>query len=226
MTRKKVVSEKKPVRVTRAGKKVSENGTIETVKVARLAKPKKNSAKDKSPVNKQEAQNGLLGEANGVDQKIIRAMASEASWKNGVNYFNTDKVRLLEASHYEVVAIVQGRTRYNVSLNIEEGNITNHNCDCPIGKKALFCKHCVAVALAWLNLFGRDTETEVKAKPASKKAKKLTAKKITMTDILKYVSSFSNKELLEIITEVLVYDDSLRKKIARRMTDKQLVANI
>src|ERR1700730_18969358 len=44
---------------------------------------------------------------------------------------------------------VQGAERYRVRLELAGGRLAG-SCTCPVGRDGLFCKHCVAVGLAWL----------------------------------------------------------------------------
>lgn len=46
---------------------------------------------------------------------------------------------------------MQGDRKYLVTL-AATGTTLTHSCDCPMGEKGDFCKHSVAVALAWLNV--------------------------------------------------------------------------
>jgi uncharacterized Zn finger protein len=44
---------------------------------------------------------------------------------------------------------VQGTQRYRVRLDLAGGALAG-SCTCPVGRDGAFCKHCVAVGLAWL----------------------------------------------------------------------------
>lgn len=44
---------------------------------------------------------------------------------------------------------MQGAERYRVRLELAGGEL-ERSCTCPVGREGLFCKHCVAVGLAWL----------------------------------------------------------------------------
>lgn len=46
------------------------------------------------------------------------------------------------------MATVRGTRDYRVTLWVEDGDLAS-SCTCPVGGDGLFCKHCVAVALAY-----------------------------------------------------------------------------
>ncbi len=60
-----------------------------------------------------------------------------------------------------VRAGVQGMDHYRVRLEVTGDRLAGF-CTCPVGRDGLFCKHCVAVGLAWLS---RSSERDESAAP-------------------------------------------------------------
>lgn len=58
-------------------------------------------------------------------------------------------VRDLGRQGGRIVAAVHGTSRYAVSIWVN-GDGLGYKCSCPVGGDGEFCKHCVAVAVAWL----------------------------------------------------------------------------
>jgi uncharacterized Zn finger protein len=85
-----------------------------------------------------------------VNDAVIRRLAGMPSYQHGVDYFSHGHVESLEGHGGRVHGVVRGNQDYTVSLAADEG-VLDYSCDCPVGTDGSFCKHCVAVALAWLN---------------------------------------------------------------------------
>ena len=98
-----------------------------------------------------------------VDDEL-EELAGERSYERGIQYFEAGKVRGLKQEGNAVVATVRGTHAYRVKLWREEDELA-WACNCPFGIDSNFCKHCVATALTWRALHGRDG----KAKPAANK---------------------------------------------------------
>ena len=83
-----------------------------------------------------------------VTPKLLRRLAGERYFGRGETYFAKGTVRSLQTHNGGVKAVVQGTRRYRVHLWVEGGDLC-HDCTCPVGHDGEFCKHCVAVGLAW-----------------------------------------------------------------------------
>src|ERR1700724_3681813 len=84
-----------------------------------------------------------------MNDAVIRRLAGPQSYQRGLDYFSHGHVESLEEREGTVVAIVRGSEDYAVTLAVDEG-VLDYTCDCPVGSDGIFCKHCVAAALAWL----------------------------------------------------------------------------
>ncbi|OGS80228.1 MAG: hypothetical protein A2Z94_00305 [Gallionellales bacterium GWA2_55_18] len=79
----------------------------------------------------------------------LKKLAGPAVFARGEAYFNSDAVSRLKMADDTVSAKVAGSYSYAVKLWEEDGEI-EYECSCPHGEEGNFCKHCVAVGLAWL----------------------------------------------------------------------------
>ena len=83
-----------------------------------------------------------------LSPKGLRRLAGDRFFHRGEAYFAEGAVRTLRADGGGVSAVVQGTRRYRVRLWLDDGEL-EHDCTCPVGRDGAFCKHCVAVGLAW-----------------------------------------------------------------------------
>jgi uncharacterized Zn finger protein len=78
----------------------------------------------------------------------LRTLAGDSYFARGEAYLRTGAVRSLSVGGSGVEAAVQGTRRYRVRLWIEDDALA-FACTCPLGRDDVFCKHVVAVGLAW-----------------------------------------------------------------------------
>lgn len=84
-----------------------------------------------------------------LSERSLRMLADSGSYERGRVYYDSGWVRKYTAQGDTVSAVVQGSRLYRVKLTLAPVRVTGE-CDCPMGADGVFCKHCVAVALAWL----------------------------------------------------------------------------
>ncbi|TKB50479.1 hypothetical protein FCL40_04830 [Ferrimonas sediminicola] len=83
-----------------------------------------------------------------MDMDKLSLLAGERSAKRGLNYFQEGRVGTLTIRGDQVMAQVSGRESYSVTLTLND-RLLEGECSCPASDHSEFCKHCVAVALAW-----------------------------------------------------------------------------
>jgi superfamily II DNA or RNA helicase len=76
-------------------------------------------------------------------------MAGEPFFQRGRAYWSSGRVLTISEHAGMVTAGVRGTKSYEVRLWAERGDL-GYDCTCPLGEDGTFCKHCVAVGLAWL----------------------------------------------------------------------------
>ncbi len=84
-----------------------------------------------------------------LTRRRLRQLASGRSFERGETYFRERRVLSLVQRAGALTATVRGAEDYSVRLGAADGALRFH-CSCPVGGDGEFCKHQVAVALAWL----------------------------------------------------------------------------
>jgi uncharacterized Zn finger protein len=131
--------------------------------------------------------------------RTLRRLAGATSFGRGEDYLEGGLVRSLVEHQDSITAQVRGTRRYDVKLWGERGNL-EYSCTCPVGTDGAFCKHCVAVGLAWL---GQSYE------PAA--VKKLVKPVVTMDDIRAYLGGQDKAALVELVMKKALEDERLRQ---------------
>jgi uncharacterized Zn finger protein len=136
-----------------------------------------------------------------LSRRSIRARAGESYFARGEKYFEEGRVQGLTEYRGQVVAKVAGTEDYRVKLWAERGRL-GYSCSCPVGDDGEFCKHCVAVALAWLE--------EPGGKGKRDKSKKSAA---TLEDVRAFLEQQDNGRLVEMLLNEALESDSLRERL-------------
>src|SRR5215467_9026703 len=84
-----------------------------------------------------------------LTRRAVHRLADAGSLERGADYAARGRVHGLVHDGETIAAEVMGSRRYRVRLWAEDDQIA-HACTCPVGEEGLFCKHCVAVGLAWI----------------------------------------------------------------------------
>lgn len=130
-----------------------------------------------------------------LDKATVVGLASAPSYERGLAYFEAGRVGPLRASAGRVGATVQGSESYSVELHAE-GEGLRFSCSCPIGVEGAFCKHCVAVGLAWLGERGDRTPT--------------------LDDARTHLEALPQRELVELLIDHAHEDEALARKLLLR----------
>lgn len=102
-----------------------------------------------------------------LTEPVVRRMAGEDYYQRGLRYYLDGHVSSLEGHDDVIRAVVSGSEPYSVTLTPGDQRL-HHSCDCPLGVEGEFCKHCVAVALAWLSRHPKALEDEMTLAKAGK----------------------------------------------------------
>ena len=81
------------------------------------------------------------------DRQLV-VLAGEAAFGRGVAYYRDGMVLGWSKQGTTITADVEGTQRYRVALKLSKRSLDG-GCDCPASEGIDFCKHCVAVALAY-----------------------------------------------------------------------------
>ncbi len=137
-----------------------------------------------------------------VTPKLLRRMAGARYFDRGEAYFEAGAVRSLRAYEGGVKAVVQGSRRYRVHLWSEDGEL-GYACSCPVGHEGDFCKHCVAVGLAW-QASGQTAEAGAREEDGSV---------LGEADVRAYLSRLDKEELVSLLLEQADEDERLHRRL-------------
>jgi len=157
-----------------------------------------------------------------LTKDFILRLAGDRYYKRGVDYLRQGRVTELEELSDSVEAIVEGTEEYVVKLTVTSEGL-EHECNCPLGLDDEFCKHCVAVALAWL-----DAHSSRIPKSAGGAAKKGSSAKITVEDMAAALEAEDKATLVKLVLEWADEDGALKDKLmhmaARRKSPEAGIA--
>jgi len=84
-----------------------------------------------------------------ITPHALYELAGAAAFQRGEAYFSEGAVGHLIFDDDAITARVQGTATYRVELSDDDDELA-YDCTCPRAADGYFCKHCVAVGLAWL----------------------------------------------------------------------------
>jgi uncharacterized Zn finger protein len=143
-----------------------------------------------------------------LERRAPSRMAGARSFERGEDYFDGKRVKAVNEHDGTITATVQGSRSYRVKLWIENEDL-DYSCTCPVGADGEFCKHCVAVGLAWLE-GGHRKRSGKNDEPAA----------VNMEDVRAYLSGQDKKALVEILIEQATDDDHLRQRLFLKAAKK------
>ena len=111
-----------------------------------------------------------------LDYRALRRLAGATSFRRGEEYAAGGRVQDLVESEDSIAGQVRGTRQYDVRLWVDAGSL-EYACTCPVGADGAFCKHCVAVGIAWLEP-NRKRAPVKQRKPA-----------VTMNDVRSYLGN-------------------------------------
>ncbi len=119
------------------------------------------------------------------------------SFRRGEEYFSVGAVGRLRAADDRITARVEGTETYQVELR-DDGDLA-YDCTCPRAAEGYFCKHCVAVTLAWL--------AENSTAPAAGAASGKKMRRDPWRDIREYLATQAPEILIDLLLDVAQRDD-------------------
>lgn len=128
-----------------------------------------------------------------LSESVIETLAGEAAYKRGLEYYNEGRVERLSIQNTQINAYVEGQQRYQVTLN-HTAKIFDGSCDCPASDNFDFCKHCVAVGLAYYY----QTQTNLEMADAG------TADTLSL-----YLNTLTKPQLVEELNALIEADQGL-----------------
>jgi len=138
-----------------------------------------------------------------LSPRLLRDYADGGSYSRGEAYFNSESVFGLEEYQGKVVAKVSGTRDYRVKLWAKDEDELGYDCNCPYADEGNFCKHLVAVGLAWIA--GR--KNEIKQKSGGK------TRPTPLDDVKAYLQTREKSELVEMLMQEVLENDTLRGQL-------------
>ncbi|MDP2825823.1 MAG: SWIM zinc finger family protein [Sulfuritalea sp.] len=135
---------------------------------------------------------------------VLEDLAGTTAFRRGEEYFSVGAVGCLRATDDKVAAKVEGTATYKVELRDDDGDLA-YDCTCPRAADGYFCKHCVAVGLAWL--------AENFAAPKSGAASGKKKRRDPWRDIKEYLTTQVPETLIELLLDVAQRDDRLYQSL-------------
>jgi len=141
-----------------------------------------------------------------ITKAQLKQLTDSRSWQRGEDYHERGNVMSLLEDKDTVVGKVQGTRNYSVKLWVEDGELDGR-CNCPMGQAGVFCKHCVALGLTYLE---GGPKAEQKERTRGKKTAKAV---VTIEDVRKYLSQQKTDTLVEMIVGQMMEDENLRRRL-------------
>lgn len=139
-----------------------------------------------------------------ITRASLENIAGGTAFQRGEEYFSVGAVERLRVSGDKITARVEGTETYQVELRDDEGDLA-YDCTCPRAADGYFCKHCVAVGLAWL----AENSTAPKSGAASGKKKR----RDPWRDIKEYLTTLPPETLIDLLLDVAQRDDRLYQSL-------------
>ncbi len=83
-----------------------------------------------------------------LSESTFKQIAGDQAFARGLKLYNQGRVSELKIDGTRITATLDGQTPYQVNLN-HTAKLFEGSCECPASDRFDFCKHCVAVSLAY-----------------------------------------------------------------------------
>lgn len=148
-----------------------------------------------------------------LDHSLLRRLAGAKTYARGEGYFEGGQVDALVERGGKVKAKVQGRQVYQAAL-WRDGDEADYSCTCPVGQDGMFCKHCVAAGLAWL-------DRQSAASPSKTAAKKPKAQpRVTLDDVRAWLMQQDKGALADLVMQQVAQDDALCRRLLMQVAGR------
>lgn len=166
-------------------------------------------ASSQAPAWEREARERISMLNNLITPNNLKKLAGTTAFQRGEEYFTSGLVERLLTAGQKVSARVAGTETYWVKLwadeNDGDGDLS-YDCTCPRAADGYFCKHCVAVGLAWL------AEQQAESGVGKEKSKK--KRRDPWQDIRDYLTQQKPEALINLVLEAAQRDDRLYQSLA------------
>lgn len=143
--------------------------------------------------------------ANILHRDAIKRLATDRSYERGVAYFEQGRIRGLTRHEASIRASVRGSMDYVVQIWVREEGLA-YRCTCPQGEDKAFCKHAVALGLAWLAHAATSTRVATLSGDHAEAA------------IERALDRLPRKVLVDVLRDLAREDEAVRARLIRLAT--------
>ena len=147
-----------------------------------------------------------------LGREALRGRAGDRTFQRGERYAAEGRVSGMIEERGHLSGTVAGTDDYEVRLWLD-GDELAASCDCPVGEDGVFCKHLVALALAWLEGDAETQEPDQRL-PQPRPAR---PRRVTLDDIRTHIEGLDRAALVELVLAQADRDASLRERLALRV---------
>jgi tetratricopeptide (TPR) repeat protein len=147
-----------------------------------------------------------------LDEDLLLDLAGDRYFERGVDYFEQGLVHSLVQYDEHIIAKVYGTKMYEVHLWLEDNTLMSR-CNCPLGVDELFCKHCVAVGLAWIAEPPPYHPAEDMPTTAGTPMAGTPMAGTTIKDVRDYLSRQDHDTLVQLILDQAMEDSRWREQL-------------
>jgi uncharacterized Zn finger protein len=144
-----------------------------------------------------------------LNEPVLKELAGERAFTRGAEYFASGLVSGLKDNSGAITGRVRGTYYYSVKLWETENKIASE-CNCPVGQDGAFCKHCVAVGLAWL----------ARSKQSHRTDRRLTARDVTDDEIRAHLLALDKSALVDLALEHAGWNSEFRDQLILMVAEK------
>ncbi len=144
-----------------------------------------------------------------LNREVLEELAGERAFVRGADYFQDGLVVGLKEENGSITARVRGTYYYRVKL-WAEGEEVAFECTCPVGQDRVFCKHCVAVGLTWLD----------RRKQKGGLPRRQTKREVGKEEIRAHLMAHDKSALVELLLNHADWDSEFRDRLALMTAEK------
>jgi uncharacterized Zn finger protein len=154
------------------------------------------------------------------DTNLLRGLAHGKSYERGEGYYKDGAVRSLVMHAGKLASRVEGTEDYIVVLWLD-GQTLQHSCSCPMGEMDEFCKHCVAVALTYVEVASApeteddEVDEDEYLDEDDDHYYEVRPRLQTLDDVQSYLATRSKEQLVELLLEAALQSDKWRARLKR-----------
>ncbi|HSW64504.1 MAG TPA: hypothetical protein VLH56_14545 [Dissulfurispiraceae bacterium] len=151
-----------------------------------------------------------------ITKRTLMSLAGDRSFNRGEEYRESGAVGRIAENNGTISAKVRGTHVYEVRLMAEGNGGIDYSCTCPVGRDGEFCKHCVALGLAWIDGAAGRSDQEKKEASTEKNARK-SGQEVTLKDIRMWLEGQETKLLIDMLMEQIKTSGRLREALTLKV---------